>query len=75
MNRLFVEVGMLVVLLVRAQKKMEEHGRESLNHLREHMTCHEQTVCRDMGNRGNASEGSETRNTLLKTRGKDILVR
>ena len=59
MNRLLVEIGMLVVLLVRTQKNMEEHGRESPNHLREYLHCHEQTVCRDMGNIGNASEAQK----------------
>ena len=52
---------MLVVLLVRTQKKMEDHGRESPNHLREYLNYHEQTVCRDMGNKGNASEAQKSR--------------
>lgn len=72
---MLVEIGMLVVLLVRTQKKMEEHGRENPHHLRGYLNCHEQTICRDMGNKGSASEGSEIRNMLLETRGKDILVR
>lgn len=54
---------------------MEGHGRENPNHLREHLNCHEQTICRDIGNKGNASEGSEIRNMLSETSGKDILVR
>lgn len=50
---------MLVILLERTQKKIEEHGRKNPDHLREDLNCHEQTICRNMDIKGNTSEGAD----------------
>ena len=57
MNRVLVEIWMLMILLLRSQKKVS--SRESIFHLREFVNCPEQTVGRIMDIKSTVGEGSE----------------
>lgn len=47
----------------------EEHSKENLCFLREYLNHHKQNVSKNMNIKGNAGEGLEVRNILLKPEG------
>lgn len=64
---LLVEIQIPITLWINYSEENEEHGREKLNHLREHLNFHEQTCSKYMYILGSPGEGSrENEGYLIK---------